>query len=75
MSSDNSSQVDNNVSIWNKEVPLKVRLFAWRFLRNRLPTTDSLIRRHIIQPNVHLGRCGIMFTLLIYQIIYFSLGL
>jgi hypothetical protein len=62
MSSDNTSPTDNNVSIWNKEVPLKVSLFAWCLMRNWSPTTVNLNRRHIIQPNVHLcvGRCGIM---------------
>ncbi|GAU14474.1 hypothetical protein TSUD_250140 [Trifolium subterraneum] len=35
--------------IWH--VPLKVSVVAWRLLRNRLPTKDNLVRRHII-PNV-----------------------
>ena len=30
--------------IWNKEVPLKISLFAWRLLRDRLPTTENLIK-------------------------------
>jgi len=31
-------------SIWHKDVPLKVSLFSWCFLRNRLPTKDNLFR-------------------------------
>jgi len=48
--------------IWNKEVPLKISLFVWRLLRDRLPTTDSLIKRHILLPNAQLcvGGCGMM---------------
>ena len=48
--------------IWNKEVPLKISLFAWRLLRDRLPTTDNLIKRHILLPNAQLcvGGCGMM---------------
>ncbi|GAU28487.1 hypothetical protein TSUD_294900 [Trifolium subterraneum] len=34
--------------IWHKQVPLKVSVVAWWFLRNRLPTKDNLVRRHII---------------------------
>ncbi|KAK2365229.1 hypothetical protein QL285_090004 [Trifolium repens] len=34
----------NNV-IWTKIAPLKVPLFAWRLLNNRLPTKDKLICR------------------------------
>jgi len=35
-------------SIWHKDVPLKVVLFAWRLLRDRLPTKDNLLRRGVI---------------------------
>ncbi|GAU22937.1 hypothetical protein TSUD_326630 [Trifolium subterraneum] len=34
--------------IWHKHVPLKVSVLAWRLLRNRLPTKDNLVERHII---------------------------
>jgi hypothetical protein len=34
-----------NDVIWNKIALLKVSLFAWRLLNNRLPTKDNLIRR------------------------------
>jgi len=48
--------------IWNKEVPLKISLFAWCLLRNRLPTTDNLIKRHILHPNAQLcvGGCSLI---------------
>jgi hypothetical protein len=35
-------------SLWHREVPLKVVLFAWRLLRDRLPTKDNLFRRHVV---------------------------
>ena len=41
----------HSTEIWNKEVPLKISLFVWRLLGNRLPTTDNLIKRHILLPN------------------------
>ena len=47
-------------SIWNKDVPLKVVLFAWRLFRDRLPTKDDLLRRGVI-PNdsrMCVARCG-----------------
>ena len=40
-------QVDLSVdaaSLWHKNVPLKVLLFAWRLFRDRLPTKDNLLR-------------------------------
>jgi len=40
-----------SIITWNKEVPLKVNLFAWHLFRNRLPTMNNLSRRHILQHN------------------------
>jgi len=34
--------------IWHKQVPLKVFIFAWRLLRDRLPTKVNLARCSII---------------------------
>jgi len=34
--------------IWQKHIPSKVSLFVWRLLRNRLPTKDNLVRRHVL---------------------------
>jgi len=56
---DNNLEADNTNLIWNKEVPLKVGLFAWRLLCNHIPTIDNLIWRRVRQPNVQLcvGGC------------------
>jgi len=50
--------------VWHRQVPLKVSLFAWRLLRNRLPTKDNLVRRQIlhIDDNVCMIGCGTMET-------------
>jgi hypothetical protein len=47
-------------SLWHKDVPLKVVLFAWRLFRDRLPTMDNLHRRHVIDIDSQLciGGCG-----------------
>lgn len=34
--------------IWHKEVPLKVSIFVWRLLRDRLSIKDNLHRHNII---------------------------
>jgi len=34
--------------LWQKYVPLKVVIFVWRLLRNRLPTKDDLLRRGVL---------------------------
>ncbi|GAU37503.1 hypothetical protein TSUD_275550 [Trifolium subterraneum] len=44
--------------IWHKQVPLKVSVAAWGLLRNRLPTKDNLVRRHIISQGAHLCMAG-----------------
>jgi len=38
-------------SLWHKDVPLKVVLFAWRLFRDRLPTKDNLFRRGVLDHN------------------------
>jgi len=40
-----AEQPDDASSIWHKDVPLKVVLFAWCLIRDRLPTKDNLLRR------------------------------
>jgi len=62
MLSVNIVATDHSNTIWNNEVPLKVNLFAWRLLYNRLQTTYNLIIRHIIRHNAQLcvGDCGII---------------
>jgi hypothetical protein len=51
-------------SLWHKNVPLKVILFAWRLFRDRLPTKDNLFRRHVITLDARFcaGYCGEMET-------------
>lgn len=44
MSSVNVFATEHSNAIWNKEVPLKVSLVAWRLLRNCLPTTNNWIQ-------------------------------
>jgi hypothetical protein len=46
-------QVDRSLvdDVWHRHIPLKVSVFVWRLLRNRLPTKDNLLRRHIIHAN------------------------
>jgi len=34
--------------VWLKQVPLKVSVFVWRLLHNRLPTKDNLLRRRVL---------------------------
>ncbi|GAU17848.1 hypothetical protein TSUD_329740 [Trifolium subterraneum] len=34
--------------VWNKVVPVKVSVFAWRFMENRIPTRDNLFKRGIL---------------------------
>jgi hypothetical protein len=46
--------------VWHKSVPLKVSIFAWRLLRNRLPTKDNLLSRGVLQHDdiSCVGGCG-----------------
>jgi len=45
-------------TLWNKHVPLKVVLFAWRLFRDRLPTKDNLLRRGVIPYDSRLCIAG-----------------
>jgi len=46
--------------IWHKQVPLKVSILAWRFLRDRLPTKNNLANCGILPLEAWLcvTRCG-----------------
>jgi hypothetical protein len=46
--------------IWHRQVPLKVSIFAWRLLRDRLPTKSNLVSRGILAPDLHdcVTGCG-----------------
>ena len=45
-------------SIWHKDVPLKVVVFAWRLFRDRLPTKDNLLRRGVINHDSRMCVAG-----------------
>ncbi|GAU50553.1 hypothetical protein TSUD_281270 [Trifolium subterraneum] len=46
--------------IWHSQVPLKVSIFAWRLLRDRMPTKANLVTRGILFLAVQFctSRCG-----------------
>jgi len=44
--------------IWHKHVSLKVSIFAWRLLRDRLPTRQNLANRGIISMELRLCIAG-----------------
>jgi len=44
--------------LWRKEVPLKVLIFPWRLVRNRLPTKMNLFWRRIIPQDAQLCVTG-----------------
>lgn len=63
-------------SLWHKDVPLKIVLFAWRLFKDRLPTKDNLLRRVV---NYHYSKvcvAGVVLlnSLLIYSYIVIFLG-
>ncbi|GAU38071.1 hypothetical protein TSUD_318650 [Trifolium subterraneum] len=39
--------------IWHPQVPLKVSIFAWRLLRDRLPSKTNLVSRDILSLEAH----------------------
>ncbi|GAU36155.1 hypothetical protein TSUD_275140 [Trifolium subterraneum] len=46
--------------IWHNQVPLKVSIFAWRLLRDRLPTKANLVTRGILSSEAYycVSGCG-----------------
>jgi len=44
--------------IWHRDVSLKVLVFVWRLLRNRLPTKDNLVSRSVITNVAQLCTSG-----------------
>ena len=46
-------------SLWHKDVPLKVVLFAWRLFQDRLPTKDNLHRRGVLDRDSMLCVAGV----------------
>ena len=51
-------------SLWHKNIPLKVVVFAWRLFWNRLPTKENLLRRNVLDNNSCLcvSGCGSLET-------------
>ncbi|MFS7919355.1 putative reverse transcriptase zinc-binding domain-containing protein [Helianthus anomalus] len=43
---------------WHPWLPPKINVFGWRAIQNRLPTSDNLVRRGIIQIPVQCCFCG-----------------
>ncbi|XP_039688726.1 uncharacterized protein [Medicago truncatula] len=48
--------------VWHKQVPLKVSIFAWRLIRDRLPTKSNLAYRGILNSEACLcvSGCGLL---------------
>ncbi|XP_024626839.1 uncharacterized protein [Medicago truncatula] len=48
--------------VWHKQVPLKVSIFAWRLIRDRLPTKSNLASRGILSSEACLcvSGCGLL---------------
>ena len=44
--------------VWHKLVPVKVSIFVWRLLQDRIPTRANLVRRLVLQPNDNLCAAG-----------------
>jgi hypothetical protein len=49
-----------NDLVWHKQVPLKVSIFGWRLLRDRLPTRTNLVRRGMLSAELAgcVAGCG-----------------
>ncbi|XP_045815654.1 uncharacterized protein LOC123908955 [Trifolium pratense] len=47
--------------IWHPQVPLKVSIFAWRLLRDRLPTRANLVTRGVLSSTIDscVFGCGV----------------
>jgi len=61
ISMDNNDTYGNK-DVWLKVVPLKVNLFVWRMLLNRISTKDNLFQRHVIPLDdcYCIGGCGVV---------------
>ncbi|GAU37509.1 hypothetical protein TSUD_275610 [Trifolium subterraneum] len=48
--------------IWHSQVPLKVSIFVWRLLGDRLPTKANLVTRGILSSEAHfyVSECGVV---------------
>jgi len=59
-----NSPVEQGLSdmVWLKNAPIKVSMFVWRLLRNKLPTKDKLVRRMVLPQadTACVGGCSCM---------------
>ncbi|KAK2418448.1 hypothetical protein QL285_040641 [Trifolium repens] len=61
LTSQDSASMDAAAAlVWHPHVPLKVSIFAWRLLRDRLPTKANLVTRGILPTAAHMcvSGCG-----------------
>src|SRR3954471_14299332 len=47
--------VKNMIVVWNLSIPLKIKVFSWRFFSNKLPLKDLLLLRNV--PNISSVDC------------------
>ncbi|CAJ2646487.1 unnamed protein product [Trifolium pratense] len=45
---DEDAMMNNKMLVWYKVVPLKVFVFVWQLLANRIPTRVTLFKRRIV---------------------------
>ena len=45
-------------TIWKLKIPPRAVVFCWRFIKNRLPTRDNLLRRNVGIQEVNCPLCG-----------------
>ncbi|GAU50622.1 hypothetical protein TSUD_410230 [Trifolium subterraneum] len=57
-SQDAATMDDADKLIWHSQVPLKVSIFVWRLLRDRLPTKTNLVTGGILSPAAHFCVTG-----------------
>jgi len=55
---DNPQVEGADALVWHKHVPLKVSIFVWRLVKNRLPTRANLVHRGILSDAVAGCLCG-----------------
>ncbi|CAJ2646720.1 unnamed protein product [Trifolium pratense] len=61
ISQDSVTLHDAENLIWHPQVPLKVSIFAWRLLRDRLPTRANLVNRGVLSSSADtcVFGCGV----------------
>ncbi|XP_014622273.1 uncharacterized protein LOC114383946 [Glycine soja] len=56
----NSNHPQANIykTIWRLNIPSRAAIFAWRLIKNRLPTRHNLLRRNVPIQEQHCPLCG-----------------